>query len=1062
MADRTVTYTFRGNFGNLTAGLAVAGKGVQDLGLKMTALDKNGARMRAGLTSVGSTAGKVGLVAAAGFGVMIAAAANFDQAMSKVQAATHETTGNMQLLRAAAIKAGADTKYSATEAAGAIEQLAKAGVSTRDILSGGLSGALNLAAAGNIEVADAAEIAATAMTQFKLSGDQVPHVADLLAAAAGKAQGEVSDMSMALKQSGLVASQMGISIETTTGTLAAFASAGLLGSDAGTSFKTMLQSLVPRSTAAATTMEELGLQFYDAQGQFVGLESVAGQLHDALSGLSDAQRDTALRTIFGSDAVRAATVLYQQGASGIADWTNKVNDQGYAAETAAIQMDNLSGDLEQLKGSLETAFIGAGEGSQGPLRQLVQGLTDVINTFNKLPPSSQGVITGLLGVTAVLGGGVWATAKVINGVSNLRGSLEDLGVSATRTGTALKTLSAAAGLVAVFVAVEQAADQLVKTTDKAAPGVEQLTRSLLNLQSAEGLQGVANDVGDLSGAINTLSDPSVSKQVGDLYAKIPLIGQGFSDITPGLAGAQQEARNAATSINALDQALAGVVQQGSPAQAKATFDQLAAAYHLSADEQAKLLDLLPGYKEALAASANSAQLAAGATDEFGVSSRQSAQANAEEASAIADATKAMEKKRAAALAAFDAETGYRQAVKDATEQARKSTAGIKGNSDAALANRSALSGLAAAWNNQSSAVKNNVARFKDARQTFIQTATAMGVPTAAAKRLADQILDIPQSKVAHVGVDGADAATAKVRTLNAELSRVVSKTITITVNTVKRGLSGVGFATGGYTGAGGKFEPAGIVHRGEVVIPQERVRRDWGMLKARYGDLPGFAGGGHVGGTHGSSDHADDETTRKIKALQAALDKLTKSLDKEKQVRDDLISKQQELRTGITGGLRSDIFATTGAWGQQQSPISALRTDVANARRFQALIQELARKGVNGRALQEIIASGDLQRAEMMARLSRTQLGTYERLYNQRERALAATSATASSALGITGRLTDVRDEIRVTNAKVDRLEAAIKAKQKHDHKSRQDAADRTGDKVNGAATKGHRRGGKR
>jgi len=120
-----------------------------------------------------------------------------------------------------------------------MEALLKAGVSVKDVLSGGLSGSLDLAAAGGLDLAIAAETAASAMTQFKLSGDQVPRIADALAAGAGKAQGDVSDLAQALGQSGLVASQFGLSLEDTVGGLSAFASAGLMGSDAGTSMKTM-------------------------------------------------------------------------------------------------------------------------------------------------------------------------------------------------------------------------------------------------------------------------------------------------------------------------------------------------------------------------------------------------------------------------------------------------------------------------------------------------------------------------------------------------------------------------------------------------------------------------------------------------------------------------------------------------------------------------------------------------------------------------------------------------------------------------------------------------------
>src|SRR5690349_9634288 len=106
--------------------MAAAGKSISDVAAKATAADKEGEKFRKGLTAVGNTAGKIGLAAAAGLGAAVTVAANFDQAMSNVKAATGETAANMDLLREAAIKAGADTAFSASEAADGIEQLAKA------------------------------------------------------------------------------------------------------------------------------------------------------------------------------------------------------------------------------------------------------------------------------------------------------------------------------------------------------------------------------------------------------------------------------------------------------------------------------------------------------------------------------------------------------------------------------------------------------------------------------------------------------------------------------------------------------------------------------------------------------------------------------------------------------------------------------------------------------------------------------------------------------------------------------------------------------------------------
>ena len=327
----------------------------------------------------------VGVGVALALGGAIAKFAEFDATMSQAAASSGATGAELESLRNAAINAGKDTKYSATEAAQGITELSKAGVSTADILGGGLTGALSLASAGQIGVADAAEIASTALTQFNLKGGQVGHIADLLAAGANKAQGGVGDLGAALKQAGLVASQTGLSVEETTAGLTSFAAAGLIGSDAGTSFKSMLQRLTPQSKQAKEAMDELGISAYDSQGQFIGLEKFAGNLRGALQDLTPEQRNSALATIFGSDAVRAASVIYNNGAAGIRKWTDEIDQQGYAAAQAAQLTDNLQGDIERLGGALETAFISAGSGGNDALRTLTQTAGSLVDVIGQVP-----------------------------------------------------------------------------------------------------------------------------------------------------------------------------------------------------------------------------------------------------------------------------------------------------------------------------------------------------------------------------------------------------------------------------------------------------------------------------------------------------------------------------------------------------------------------------------------------------------------------------------------------------------------------------------------------------
>ena len=439
MADRTIKIVLDASVTGLVNGFKTASTAASDFGNRLSdSISKNEQH----INTLSNTLGGVGLGMVAGFGVAVKTFMDFDQAMSNVAATGEDARGSITALREAAIQAGADTSFSATEAAGAIEELAKAGLSAADILGGGLDGALDLAAAGGLSVADAAQYASTAMAQFGLEGRDVTHIADLLAAGAGKANGDVSDMGAALNQAGLVASQTGLSIEETTGSLAAFAQAGLLGSDAGTALKTMLQRLSAPSGEAAGLM-------YDASGNFVGMANFAGQLTDALGDMTPAQRNATMATIFGADAVRAAGVIYQNGEGGIRDWITAVDDQGYAAETAATKLDNLKGDLEGLGGSLETAFINGGSAANDMLRGMVQGADGVFDAIGQLPTPILNATTLLVGGGGLVALGVAGMGKLVIGVNNVKIAMSTMGITAKAAAVSVGAVGLALGVAAI-------------------------------------------------------------------------------------------------------------------------------------------------------------------------------------------------------------------------------------------------------------------------------------------------------------------------------------------------------------------------------------------------------------------------------------------------------------------------------------------------------------------------------------------------------------------------------------------------------------------------------------
>ena len=389
------------------AAMTRAGSTARTVASGMEHTGRKSALIASGMTAAG--------LAVAAFGVAaVKMAADFDQQMSTVQANTGATSAQMDQLRAAAIEAGASTVYSASDSADAINDLGKAGMSVTDILTGGLSGALNLAASDGMAVGDAAEYMANALSMFHLKGSQASQVADTLAAGAGKAVGNVSDFGEALNNCGAQANSFGMNVQETTGVLALFAQNGTIGAEAGTQLNSMLMKLSAPSSEAQAEMDKLGISVYDSSEKFVGMANLAGQLKEKMGSLSEEQRHYAMATIFGSYATNGATYIMNAGKKGVEDWTKAVSESGYAAEQAAAKNNNLKGDLENLGGSMESLMISVGEGAQGPLRKMVQGLDTLVDAFAGLPSGVQQTLVVMASLAGVFGA-VHKAAGNLNG-----------------------------------------------------------------------------------------------------------------------------------------------------------------------------------------------------------------------------------------------------------------------------------------------------------------------------------------------------------------------------------------------------------------------------------------------------------------------------------------------------------------------------------------------------------------------------------------------------------------------------------------------------------------------
>jgi len=358
--------------------------------------------------TVGLAIGGAGAVIAAGLGVAISKAADFEERISAIGAVTGATEKELESIRKKALQLGADTKFSALEAAFAIEELSKAGVSLDDIMNGAADAVVNLAAAGEIDLTEAASIASAALNTFGLKGKDMAHVADLIAGSANASAIDVHEFGESLKQSGAAAGLVGLSFDDLAVGITAMGKAGIKGSDAGTSLKTFLLNLQPTTAKQRDTMKDLGIiteeagnRFFTAGGKLKSLSEISEILHSSTADLTDAQKTMALETIFGSDAIRAAAVITKEGAAGmdtLAASMAKVSSE----EVAEKRMDNFKGSLEQLQGSLETVLIIIGTPFLKGLRDIADQLTNVTNAFANLSPKTQEMIGKGLAIAAVL------------------------------------------------------------------------------------------------------------------------------------------------------------------------------------------------------------------------------------------------------------------------------------------------------------------------------------------------------------------------------------------------------------------------------------------------------------------------------------------------------------------------------------------------------------------------------------------------------------------------------------------------------------------------------------
>lgn len=485
---------------------------------------------------------------------------DYEASMNTLSAVTGANADQMRALGDRAKQLGNDITIpgaSAGDAAAAMVELAKGGLTVDEAMSAA-TGTLRLAAAAGVDGAQAAQIQANALNAFRLSADQANHVADLLANGANAASGEVTDMAAALQQSATVAAGFGISVDDSATTLALFAKNGVLGSDAGTSFKTMLTALASPTAAQAAALDQLNVKVYDAQGNFVGMEAVTKQLAEAKGRLTTAEYNAAASTAFGTDAIRAANILGAEGTRGWNEMATAVTKAGGAQDLAAAQSQGLNGALDRFNNTLSNVALVLFD-------QLQPALTGLVD----MGTAAFGWLGDAVGWMSQLPAPVWAGVAALGAMIVLRGPLNALFlqlmagytrvgvaaigiVGAIRAGTvSMATFGAAAKGALAFlggplgvavIGVSTALAFMSDTTDDAAA-------STADFSSA---------IDENTGKLKDNADAIIAKAAADggSFDAIEAIGGSVEDYTQALLGNQDAQDRIHTLL--LDQASAAV------------------------------------------------------------------------------------------------------------------------------------------------------------------------------------------------------------------------------------------------------------------------------------------------------------------------------------------------------------------------------------------------------------------------------------------------------------------------------------------------------------------------
>ena len=377
----------------------------------------------------------------------IKTAADFEAGMSKVAALSGATGDDLKMLEEEAKRMGATTKYSATESADALSYMALAGWDAEQ-MAAGLEPSLKLAGASGMQLAECTDIVTDTMSMFGMKASEATKMTDMLAYAQANSNTDVQQLGEALKYCGASANAMGYDLADTTALLGTFADQGLKGSSAGTTLNAMFRDMKKNAEDGKIAIGDKNVAIVDANGNYRDMTDILADVQKATEGMTQAERDMALSSIWGTEALKGVNMAFEAGVPKIREFEDGIRkSDGAASDMYDTMQNNLKGAIDNMKSAFEGVMITIGERLIPIFQNVVDGITNMLTWFNNLNPTIQNVIIGVGGFLAILGPLLLIIGNIIIFITNLGAAIGTLITFFSAGGIGAGVLSAAIGAI---------------------------------------------------------------------------------------------------------------------------------------------------------------------------------------------------------------------------------------------------------------------------------------------------------------------------------------------------------------------------------------------------------------------------------------------------------------------------------------------------------------------------------------------------------------------------------------------------------------------------------------